>query len=57
MPVILVLAFINVLLAGGLMKLAVHAGFIGKCGFILDALTMWIGITFAHSIFEDDMTW
>ena len=56
-PVILVLAFINVLLAGGLMKLAVHAGFIGKCGFILDALTMWIGITFAHSIFEDDMTW
>ncbi|MBQ3160688.1 MAG: hypothetical protein IJC04_01020 [Oscillospiraceae bacterium] len=54
--VILLLAFINNLLSGWIMKLALHFSLIGKCGFIFDTLTMWIGITFAHSVFEDEVT-
>lgn len=53
--VILLLALINNLLSGWIMKLALHFSLIGKCGFVFDTLTMWIGITFAHSIFADDI--
>ncbi len=53
--VILLLALINNLLSGWIMKLALNFSPIGKCGFIFDTLTMWIGITFAHSIFTDEV--
>ena len=53
--VIILLALINNLLSGWIMKLALHFSLIGKCGFIFDTLTMWIGVTFAHSILADDI--